>query len=235
MILFILGFANFGFANNNYQLKTGETLEYKVIVKSMIYGADQVIKVVGRENYKNHEVWRIRYNMYSVGLAKKMTNYSESEDLLLDVKGFFPWYIKKESQDKDDQEKEELFFDYDNATATRISSKNGSPEQQETISLPGYIQDGLSLQFYLRNSKLKPGINKLNFYSSGHIKEVNYQVSEVKESIKLNSGTYSKSYKIENEEIAITIIISDDDQRFPLIIRKDAKFGKVEARLEKVY
>lgn len=210
--------------------KVGECLEYKVYIKSVMHGADQTVKVVEAGNYQERPVLTIQSNMDTVGLAKTITKYQEWEEIILDLEGLYPWVIRRRVSDKDGLETEEVVFDYANGLAVRTVSKNGGPKEESEIQVPGYVQDVLSLQFYLRkNSSL--GNKQVYFYSDGEIKEISYRATENQEPLSLECGEFEKHYRIENGEKKITILLSVAPERYPLVIRKIGKIGRIEAKL----
>lgn len=222
-----------GLADNGIP-KIGETLEYKLIAKSVIHGGNQRITVVGREKFKGHDVYRVRSTMDTIGMVKSISCYSETEELLIDAHGMFPRYLKRVENEKNGTDVEEVTFDYDKRVAIRLLSKDGAPTERTEIPLPAYVQAGLSLQYFFRYSALKEGSNKMFYYSNGKIEEYNYVVTKSSGSLKTDIGTYPKYYTIHNKAKSITIFIADDDERHPLIVRKVSKIGKVEAKLTKV-
>lgn len=210
--------------------RVGESLEYKVNVKSLFHGANQTVRVVESGVYRDRPTLKIQCVLETVGLMKSLTGYRETEEVILDSEGLFPWVIQHEIRDKGDIEIEEVFFDYPNGTAIRLYSKNGGPEERTEISVPGYVQDGLSLQYFLRKN-FTPGENEIYFYSNGKIKRINYQISEIREELTMECGTFNKYYRVDNPESKITILIADNPAHYPLVIRKNAKIGEVEAKL----
>ncbi|HOJ77694.1 MAG TPA: DUF3108 domain-containing protein [Bacillota bacterium] len=214
--------------------KIGETLEYKLIAKSVIHVGNQKIVVVGREKFNGHDVYRVRSTMDTIGMVKSISGYSETEELLIDAHGMFPRYLKRVEIEKDGKDIEEVTFDYDKRVAIRLLSKNGGPSERTEIPLPAYVQAGLSLQYFFRYTALKEGPNKMFYYSNGKIDEYNYVVTKSTSPLKIDTGTYSKYYTINNKVKAITIFIADNEERYPLIVCKIGKIGKVEAKLTKI-
>jgi hypothetical protein len=199
----------------------------------MIHGADQTVRVVESGYYRERPVLRIESNMDTVGLANAITKYREWEEIILDAEGLFPWIIRRQVSDKDGLESEEVTFDYPNGSATRALSKNGGPKEWTEFQIPGYVQDVLSLQFYLRKN-ISPGDNRIYFYSDGEIKEISYQGTENQETLSLECGEFDRYYQIDNAEKRITILLSAAPQRYPLVIRKIGKIGKIEAKLVQI-
>jgi len=215
-----------------YVPKIGETLQYKVIVKSVIHGADQSVSVVSRETYRNRDAVRIRSQMTTVGMVQSLYSYSEFEEALLDADGLYPLWIKRKIHEKGSVETEEVTFDYHRGIAVRVVTENDGPAERTEIKLPGHVYHGLSLQYYLRKKATDPRPGKLYFYSNGKIKEVTYKAASGKGTLTLESGTFSDYIQLMSDDI--TVVIADNTEKYPLIIRKMAKFGKVEARLVSV-
>lgn len=233
IVLSLIGSLSGGVYGNVYSPKVGESLEYKVIVKSMMHGADQTIKVLSKGVIHNREVVNIQSVMTTVGLIGSLAKYSEKEDLVLDSTGLFPWHIRREVHDGDKILIEDVTFDYARQTAIRIFTRNGGTPERTELKLPEYVQDGLSLQFYLRKGNFVNGPNKVIFYSNGAMEETVYTVKEVKETLRLDCGTYKNFLQVDHPKSGI-IILLDTIERMPLVIRKNASFGKIEAKLVKI-
>ncbi len=230
LILSALLLSATGLTDDYIPPRVGECLEYKVFVKSMMHGADQTVRVVESGTYRDRPVIKIQSIMDTVGLAKTITKYKETEEMILDLEGLYPWVIRREIADKDGIEVEEVTFDYPNGSAVRSFSKNGGPKEQTKIQVPGYVQDVLSLQFYLRKNIFQ-GENRVYFYSDGEIKQISYQVTEKSEPLKLECGQFQKQHQIYNSEKNITILLAVTPERYPLVIQKIGKIGKIEAML----
>lgn len=214
----------------DYSPKVGEILHYRVIVRSVIHGGDQTSRVVAKTHYQNREVFKIQSTMTTAGIVQKLYPYRETEEILLDEEGLYPLFLRREIQDKDGMETEEVRFDYERQIGVRHHSEQGSTPVQSEFPLPGYVHDALSLQYFLRKNRFEGKTDQtLYFYSNGKIKEVNYDAIKVQKRIELPAGTYSSYYEVDNDDI--TVLIADISERYPLIIRKMAKFGKIEARL----
>lgn len=217
-----------------YTAKPGETLNYKVMIKSVIHGGNQTVKVIGVENYKNHSVVRVRSTVKTVGLANSITGYWESEEALLDVEDFYPLYLKREVHDNKKDEVEEIFFDYRKKIAVREISRKGEPLERIEVKIPGEVYDGLALQFFFRKSDLKQGNHKLFFISDDSVDEIGYSVRQVDKKLELECGIFPGYIEMNNPKVNITILVSNNAERYPLIIRKINNIGKFEARLQKV-
>lgn len=233
LIMNLFLFSAIGLTECNIPPRVGESLQYKVFLKSMIHGADQIVRVIEADTYRDRPVIKVQSVMDSVGLAKSLTKFTEKEEMILDREGLYPWIIRREVSDKDEIETEEVTFDYPNNVAVRIYSKNNGPQERSEIQVPGYVQDNLSLQFYLRKNYSQKE-NQLYFYSDGEIKKISYQIVEISETLKLDCGQFSKQYKVHNPEKNITILISDTPEHYPLVIQKIGKIGKIEAKLVEI-
>jgi hypothetical protein len=219
-----------------FQAKQGEVLEYKVIAKSVIPSGTQTVKILdNHENYKGQAAIRIRSTITTTGLVNQLYHFYQSEEMLLDASGLYPLYLKRESRDRKGTEFEEVSFDYRKKVAVRRVIENDKPEERTEITLPGFVQDALSLQFFLRKTNLKPGNHQLFFYSngSGSIKEIDYSVQEIRKSLKAGEQTYQGYLDIQCPKVNITVRISNDEARHPLLIRQLTKLGKLEAQLVK--
>ncbi|HEY8464815.1 MAG TPA: DUF3108 domain-containing protein [Bacillota bacterium] len=224
-----------GNAKTTYTIKPGEVLEYKVMVKTLIHGGNQTVKVVGLEKYRNRSVFRIRSKVTSAGLVNQLTGYTETEELLLDAEELYPLYLRRTVLEKKKSKIEEVSFDYGKKIATRVYSKNGGPNEQTQIKLPGIVHDGLSLQYFFRQVELKPGQHQLYFYSNGKVKTISYSVQEVNSKLELDCGIFSGYLEVQSPGVNITLLLANNAERYPLVIRKLSDIGKFEAKLQKVF
>lgn len=219
-----------------YEVKKDEELDYKVIVKSIIHGGNQRIKILNQnEIYRGTPAIRVRSIVKSVGIVKQLTGYAESEELLLDAAGLYPLNLKREVKDGKDTELEEVHFDYRNKVALQRRIYSDKTETQKEIPLPGRVYDSLALQFFLRKPDLQSGSHQLYFYSygSGAIEAIDYAVRDMHQTLQVGENTVPDYVQIESPKAKITVLVSNDAKRVPLLIRKITKFGKFEAKLER--
>lgn len=219
---------------NIYIPQVGEVLQYNVYVQNIFHGAVQTVKILSQDELNNRPVLNVQLSMETVGMIDRLAKYREIEKLTLDLAGLYPMAIHREVQQPDGIIIEEVRFDYVKAVATReVTHADGSVESS-LIKLPGYIQDAASLQFFLRKCQFNMGTNQLYFYSNGTIAEVDYTVTQGKTAVKLESGLYSRYYQIDDSIDRITVLVAQDSQRLPFLIRKYTSLGKVEAKLIRV-
>ena len=172
--------------------------------------------------------------MGTIGLVKGLYNYSQVEDLVLDAEGLYPWVIKLAIQDNKSNQREEISFDYASHKAVRLVSKNGGAQESSEIDLPGFVQDGLSLQFFLRKDQIVDSVNKIYFYGNGSISENTFTVKQISQAVHLECGTYSKCLQIVDDVSKITILVTDNLERLPILIKSIASFGSIEMKLSKI-
>lgn len=232
-LLLLLCITGLGYTEG-YVPKVGEVLEYKVVVKSVIRGAVQTIKVVSKGVYNGREVYNIRSEMTTIGLVKGLYDYSQVEDLVLDAEGLFPWFIKQEVKNGKNIKQEEVSFDYSRKIAVRLLSQNSGTQERTEFCLPDFVQDGLSLQFFLRKDQNINGPNKIFFYNNGLIAENSFEVMRINQPITLESGTFPRYCQIVDNVSQIKISIAETPERFPIAIKKITDFGAIEMKLFKI-
>jgi hypothetical protein len=256
LILFI-GFGNLGYADpvsspdpddrnanmdisagtDGYRLRVGEILDYDVWAKSIIRGGQQTLRILSQDVLQERDVLHVQYTLKTIGVVQSFTNnYFIIEDLVIDREGIYPLSIRREIHQGKLVTVDEVSFDYTKGIATRSFGVNDSKRSTYPLRLPGIVQDAVSLQLSLRKGGFQKGVNRLYFYNNdnGTIEETYFLVSEGSTPLKLECGTYSDYYKFEDKGGKITILIAQDANRTPLIIRFLASFGKVEAKLAKI-
>ncbi|HBE77736.1 MAG TPA: hypothetical protein DDW65_08105 [Firmicutes bacterium] len=219
---------------NDYSPRVGEVLHYKVIVKSAIYGADQTVKVVSKGVYNGREVYTIHSEMWAIGLVKGIHNYRQVEDLIMDADGFYPWVIKVNTQDANKSKQEEVRFDYAAKKAFRSVIKNDEPQKNSEIELPGPVQDGLSLLFFLCRDKVADSENQIYFYGNGSIDHITFTTKQATQPVQLDCGTYTKYLQIFDNVSRITVLVTQSPSRIPIVVKKMAKFGMIEMKLSQI-
>ncbi len=217
-----------------YTPRVGEVLEYKVIVKSAIHGGNQKVQVLSKDIYNGREVYRIHSEMLTVGLAKTLFRFQQEEDLILDAEGLYPLFIKKKTQERKETKIEEVSFDYVNKIAIRLYTKNDEPQKCKEIALPGFIQDELSIQFFLRKNQTMNSENKIFYYGNGKIDEKCFKVSQVDQEINLDCGDFSRYIQIIDDISNFSVYVSDTPERLPLVVKTKGNIGLIEMKLVKV-
>lgn len=217
-----------------YSPRVGEVLSYKVIAKSFIYGADQKVKVVSKGVFANRNVFNVEYTFNTIGLVWSLTKYHEREELVLDEEGLYPLFTKREIFDNGKLLIEETNFDYARGYAIRTVTNSDGNKNTSEIKLPGFVQDSLSLQFFLRKQLFEEGRKRISIYYFGTVEEIEYEITKINEPIKLEYGSYPRYYQITSDQAKITVYFTDNEEHIPLVIKKSANFGKVEARLSKI-
>jgi hypothetical protein len=211
--------------------RVGEILEYRVWVKSFILGGKQTFKIAAQDVIQDRAVLKVQFELKTIGLAWQLTKYSEKEDLTLDRNGLYPLMIRREIHQGEVVTVEETSFDYAKGILSRSVLVDGVNKETRELKLPGIVQDGVSLQLYLRKGDFHIGSNKLYFYGDGNVEEAEYMVSEINEPVSLESGTYPNYYRIDYGKGNIIILIAKDTYRTPFDIRVVASFGKCDAKL----
>ena len=220
--------------SNAYVPRVGEVLEYDLWVKSIIHGGKQTVRVLSQEQFDDRNVVHVQCTMWTIGLVRSLTKYSETEDLTLDRDGLYPLTIQREIHQGDSTTIDNVKFDYDNGIATRTYCVNDGNKDITEFKLPGFVQDAVSLQFFLRKGDFHEGMNKLYYYENGMVEETSFSVSEVNQALTLNCGTYPNYDRIAHSGGKITVLVTRDTYHFPLVIKVLASFGKVEAKLSKI-
>ena len=249
-----LGLGNFSYANldpspdtnianptpgadinpNNYLPRVGEVLDYDLWVKSIIHGGKQTVKILSQEQLGDRNVIHVQCAMWTIGLVRSLAKYSETEDLTLDRDGLYPLTIRREVHNGSSTTIDNLKFDYDKGVATRTYCVDAGNDDITEFKLPGFVQDAVSLQFFLRKGDFHDGMNKLYYYENGTVDETSFSVSKVNQALTLRCGTYPNYDRIDHRDGKITVLVSRDTYHLPLEIKVLASFGKVEAILTKI-
>ena len=140
----------------------------------------------------------------------------------------FEQHIREGKYKKD----ESIRFDYGDSLA---HSSKGSPKE-----LGANPQDILSSFYFVRASRLAPGDElMINSHSAGKRSELKVRVLK-RERIKVPAGTFDcvvvepmlKSAGLFKQKGKLTIWLTDDSRRMPVLMRTKVAVGAIEARLE---
>lgn len=221
---------------SNTAFTYGEKLEYRIHYGPMSAGNcefvvhDKSVEVNGRKTY------HIKVSGKSAGLVDAMFKVRDEYESYVDEEAIIPWKCIKKVKEGGYTDSDFIMFDQQNGFA---SSKRGKVEIQEQT------QDVVSAIYFARTtdmSKAKPGdVFPVNFYMDAE----NYQLrfKFVKRAIvKTDAGTFRALVikpqllkgRVFKDDEALTLWVSDDENKIPLMVESDIFVGSITAEITKI-
>jgi hypothetical protein len=216
----------------------GEKLTYHVFYKTFITGRmnagvitlevlNDDRKFNGRDTYHIECIGKSRH---AVNLIMKVEDRFES---YIDEKSMFPWLYKSQSREGKYSNDEEVEF---------VPNHNLAISRTATKRTPPKVQDILSAFYFARTtnySKLLPGDSFSIPIFLGDSIYNSAIVCQERELIKTNNGNFNcvkfrpmvVTGRVFSSRYPMTLWISDDENKIPILIRSALFIGKVEVEL----
>lgn len=221
-ILVAMSFAggNTAKASTPFTLRVGETLTYKIYYGAIPAGT-QTMKVIEKTEYQGKEVYRIRMEMATASAVAMLYTYKETEEILLDAKGFYPVYATRSVKKKNKNMEQETKFLYDKKEIVRKTIRNGV-EEVKVFSVDRPCQNALSLYYYLRTRPWEKGKKDLLLFTKDGVESFSFTAKAV-DAHKTALGTFATDC-VENPELNYTLWFSKDAKSLPLQVEVKDKF-----------
>lgn len=221
---------------NNTAFSYGEKLEYRIHYGPMSAGNcefivhDNAVEVNGRKSY------HIKVSGKSVGIVDAMFKVRDEYESYVDEEAIIPWKCIKKVKEGNYKDSDFILFDQQNGFA---SSKRGKVEIQEQT------QDVVSAIYFARTtdmSKAKVGdVFPVNFYMDAENYQLRFKFVK-RETIKTDAGTFKALVikpqllkgRVFKDEEALTLWVSDDENKIPLLVESDIFVGSIKAEIVKI-
>lgn len=207
-------------ADEGFTLRVGESLTYKIYYGAIPAGS-QTMKVVEKTVYRGREAYRIQMEMSTASAVKMIYTYKETEEILLDAKGFYPLYGMRRVKKKNKETEQETVFSMEKKEITVRTVRNGN-ENIKVIPFDKPCQNGLSLYYYLRTRPWERGKWDLLLLTKDGIESFSYRVTHI-ERHQSAMGTFDAD-SIENASLGYVLKFSKDARVLPLQVEVDGKF-----------
>ncbi|MCD6117761.1 DUF3108 domain-containing protein [bacterium] len=157
----------------------------------------------------------------------------DSVETFIDTEGLFPWkFVKKIREGRYRSEK---YVEYDQVNHVVIENK------RDTLRVGSFIQGVLSSFYYTRLMELKPGIYfDIDNYGDGKLYPLRVFVRK-RQKVKVPAGTFKcivvepvmRVEGIFKQKGKLTIWLTDDESRMPVLMKSKALIGSVSVKLRK--
>lgn len=231
---------------NNY-FQAGETLNYDLYFKigPFTKKSGKAQMSVINTTYQGQNAFKISLASSSEGLARDLFAMDDTISCIIS-KDLVPLTFSKDAHEDGDYTKERLTYSYNgnNTTIRSIRHKNGNFKFDKTFQTKNCTYDMLSVVFYARTlnyTNMKKGDKRRIDFVSAKKQMYMEIIHEGTENLKVNDGKKYKCIKLhlkitddafENEENAMTVYLTNDQNRMPVRIDSKLKVGNARVILK---
>jgi len=208
----------------------GEKMSFSIDY-GIINAGDGTLEVLDTVEFQGHTVYRIESRANSNRFFSSVYKVRDKVLSYIDVQTQASRYFYKRLREGDYKKTVEVTFDHDAGKAVYADGRT-----MDTV--PG-VQDVLSAFFYVRNLDLAPG----NVYSvPAHSSRKIYDLKVVvhgREQVEVKAGTFDclvvepmiEGDGLFKHEGKLTMYISDDARRIPVLIKTKVPVGSIDVQL----
>jgi len=214
----------------NWAFGVGETLHYSIGWEKIVAGHGVVTVGAAIDT-----LGRLCYPIVStVKTTPFFSTFYRVEDritTLLDVREIFPLVYDKNVSEGRYKRRRHVEIDPIRGIATTA---------KDTLAVPPYVQDDLSLLYYIRTMKLTPGTDiELDVYGGKHLYRLTVRILR-KERIKVKAGVFStivvepllQAAGLFHQEGRVRVWLTDDRVHLPVLMKSKVMVGSIVAELE---
>ena len=214
------------------EFQAGEYLEYRVHFGKMSAGRGSLWLKDGEE-YNGRSTYLLTMRLWTNDFFSSFYRVDDVMTSILDREGLFPWGYERILREGKFKAFRKARFDPLNARAF---------EGKDTLAVPSYSQDVLSIIYYVRTLDLKVGQKiDLDSYIDKHVYPLTMTV-EKQEKIEVPAGKFDCLLLVPGKRPGSTeelkgemwIWLSMDDRCLPVRIKSRAPLGSVRMELDKV-
>jgi len=216
-------------ADGSLHFPAGESLEYDLSWGVFKVGS-AVLEISPPLLYEGaparHLQLRVRTNGFADTFYKVRSRFESyiSEDFSRTL------YYKKVQREGDTNRDVEVFFDWEQQTATYQKHENGKTERAEPIALPGSIHDPLGALFAFRTSSPRKGpVYELKITDGKKIVELVVSANS-NEKIRVEAGTFRTLRFVPDTGDLSGVFKKSDDSRVFIWFDEDAPHSPVRVR-----
>lgn len=219
--------------------KGGEWLKFRMSYSNFFNAGYSTIEVKDTKN-NGKPAYHILGKGKSTGLLSLFFKVNDDYQTFMYKESLKPYRFIRKIDEGGYTKDQEIFFDHDNKIATVKNYKHKTTEKHPISS---DIQDMLSALYFLRNqdiSNLKKGESiELQMFMDDEIEIFKLQFLE-RETIKTKFGHVKavafrplvQTGRVFKERESLTVWVSDDDNKIPLLIKASLAVGSLRADLD---
>ncbi len=213
----------------NYAFGVAETLWYDVGWQSIVAGKGKMY-VNEPIDTNGHLCYPIYSTVKSTPFFSAFFRVDDSAVTLMDVRQMYP--VRFEKYLREGKYESDRIADFDPEFGLAYTPK-------DTIVIPPYVQDALSLLYYVRALELEPGTDiQVENYSGKEVYTLTVRILR-RERIKVKAGTFStlvvepllQAAGLFKHEGKLTVWLTDDRLHLPVLMKSKVLVGSIVAEL----
>jgi len=213
----------------NRAFGVGEKLVFD-IAYGMVRAGTAVMSIPDSQRVEGRSCYHILTTAESSSFFSVFFEVRDRVESLMDMEGLFAWRFEKHL--REGKFKSDRYEVYD-PIRLRVFAKS------DTFPIPLYVQDILSSFYYTRTVPLEAGRSfDIDNFSDGSVYPLRVLVHR-KEKIKVPAGTFAcivvePVLRVEGlfkQTGKLTIWLTDDDRRMPVLMKSKVFIGSIDARL----
>ncbi len=213
----------------NLAFGVGEKLDFDINY-GFINAGNAIMEVAELIEYNGRPCYLVLSTASSNRFFSTFYHVEDRVESVLDAVSMFTWHFEKHL--REGNYRADRICDFDQL-------KNIVIYQDDTMEVAPYVQDALSVLYYVRTLDLKPG----DSYSIGNFTDGKSYSLEVnvlrKETVKVKAGRFDcivvepllKSSGVFKHEGKLTVWLTDDRLKMPVLMKSKVLVGSISAEL----
>lgn len=182
--------------------------------------------------YQGRPCFQVVTTALSNSFFSSVYNVNDRAESIIDAVGIFSWRFEKNLREGSYSSDRQYDFDQINHTTVY---------KEDTIEVAEYVQDALSMLYYIRTQELKPGTSfVLDNFVDGRKFSTKVNILK-KEKISVEAGTFDcivveplmSSVGVFKHQGSLKVWLTDDRVKMPVLMKSKVIVGSISAELTK--
>jgi len=180
--------------------------------------------------YEDRPCYQILTHANSNGFFSSFYKVEDRVESIIDAIGLYSWRFEKNLKEGNYRADRIYTFDQRNS---KVHYK------EDTIAVPPFVQDALSVLYYIRTQELKVGESiRLDNFTDGKLYPLEVRILD-KETITVEAGTFdclvveplTQSVGVFKHEGRLKVWLTDDRLKMPVLMKSKVLVGSISAEL----
>ncbi len=214
---------------DNVAFGVNEKLTYDINY-GFINAGTATMEVASLIEYQERPCFQIITTAKSNSFFSSFYNVDDRAESIIDAVGIFSWRFEKNI--KEGSYRSDRQYDFDQVNHTTVY-------ENDTITVESYVQDALSMLYYIRTQKLKPGTS---FFIESFVdgKKIKTEVKIIKkEKITVEAGSFDclvveplmSLVGVFKHKGSLKVWVTDDRIKMPVLMKTKVIVGSISAEL----
>ena len=213
----------------NVAFGVGETLVYDVNY-GFINAGSATMEVARLIEFENRPCYQVVTRAQSNSFFSTFYKVDDRVESVVDAIGLFSWRFEKNLREGSYRADRMYTFD---------QRRHVAYDRDDTIATPAFVQDALSVLFYVRAQELKPGMSLfIDNFTDGKNYPLEVRVLK-KEKVDVKAGTFDclvvepllQSVGVFKHEGQLRVWLTDDRLKLPVLMKSKILVGSIAAEL----